>query len=37
MDFSLSPEEQQLQEQVRSLAQERIAPIAEEADESSRG
>jgi len=36
MDFSLTPEEQELQQRVRRLAEEKIAPIAEEADESSR-
>ncbi len=36
MDFSLTPEERELQRKTRQLAEERIAPIAEEADESSR-
>jgi acyl-CoA dehydrogenase len=36
MDFSLSTEQQALKTHVRRLAEERIAPIAEEADESSR-
>ncbi|HIM36949.1 MAG TPA: acyl-CoA dehydrogenase, partial [Dehalococcoidia bacterium] len=36
MDFSLTPEEQELQQRVRRLAEDIIAPIAEEADESSR-
>ena len=36
MDFSFTPEEQELQQRVRRLAEEKIAPIAEEADESSR-
>ncbi len=36
MDFSLTPEERELQRKTRQLAEERIAPLAEEADESSR-
>ena len=36
MDFSLTPEDLELQRKTRQLAEERIAPIAEEADESSR-
>ena len=28
MDFSISPEEQELQKRVRQLAQEQIAPVA---------
>ena len=36
MDFSLTSEEQELQQRVRRLAEDVIAPIAEEADESSR-
>ena len=36
MDFSFSPEEQELQKRVRQLAQEQIAPIAAEAGESNR-
>lgn len=36
MDFSFSPEEQELQTSVKKLAQERIAPIAAEVDESDR-
>ena len=35
MDFSLTPEQQALKDSSRRLAEERIAPIAEEADESS--
>ena len=35
MDFSFTPEEQELQQQVRRLAEEGIAPIAAEVDESS--
>jgi len=36
MDFSFSPEEQELQKRVRRLAQEQIAPIAAEVSESNR-
>ena len=36
MDFSFTTEEHALQQQVRRLAEELIAPIAEEADESGR-
>jgi acyl-CoA dehydrogenase len=36
MDFSLTPQEQELQQRVRQLAQERIAPMAAEVDESNR-
>jgi len=36
MDFSFSPEEQELQKRVRQLAQEQIAPIAAEVGESNR-
>jgi acyl-CoA dehydrogenase len=36
MDFSLTHQEQELQQRVRKLAQERIAPIAAEVDESNR-
>ena len=36
MDFSFTPEQQALKDSVRKLAEERIAPIAEEADESNR-
>ena len=36
MDFSFTPEQEELQERVRRLAEEEIAPIAEEADVSSR-
>ena len=36
MDFSFSPEEQELQKRVRQLAQDQIAPIAAEAGESNR-
>jgi len=34
MDFSFTPEQSELQQQVRRLGQEQIAPIAAEADES---
>ena len=34
MDFSFTPQEQELQQRVRHLAEEQIAPIAHEADES---
>ena len=34
MDFAFTPEQADLQQRVRRLAEERIAPIAEEADES---
>jgi acyl-CoA dehydrogenase len=34
LDFSFTPQEQELQQQVRQLAEEQIAPIAHEADES---
>ena len=34
MNFALSPEQQALQDSARRLAEEKIAPIAEEADES---
>ncbi len=36
MDFALTPGQQALQDSARRLAEERIAPIAEEADESAR-
>jgi acyl-CoA dehydrogenase len=36
LDFSLTPLEQELQKRVRKLAQDEIAPIAAEADESGR-
>ena len=36
MDFTLTPQQQDLRHQVRALAQEQIAPIAAEVDESSR-
>jgi acyl-CoA dehydrogenase len=36
MDFSFTPEEQELQQRVRRLAEEQIAPIATQVDESSR-
>ena len=36
MDFSFTPEEQELQQRVRQLAEEQIAPIATEVDESNR-
>jgi acyl-CoA dehydrogenase len=36
MDFNLTPQEQELQHRVRQLAQERIAPLAAEVDESNR-
>jgi acyl-CoA dehydrogenase len=36
MDFSFTPEEQELQQRVRRLAEEQIAPIAAQVDESSR-
>ena len=35
MDFSFTPQEQELQQRVRRLAEEQIAPIAAEVDESS--
>ena len=34
MDFAFTPEQSELQQRVRRLAEEKIAPIAEEADES---
>ena len=34
MDFAFTPEQQALKDSTRRLAEERIAPIAEEADES---
>ena len=36
MDFSLTPEEKELQQRVRQLAEEQITPIAAAVDESSR-
>ena len=36
MDFSFTPEEQSLQEEVKHLAETSIEPIAHEADESNR-
>ncbi len=36
MDFNLSPEQEELRGQVRTLARERISPIAAEVDESNR-
>ncbi len=36
MDFNLTPQQEQLRRDVRALAQERIAPIAAEVDESNR-
>ena len=37
MDFAFTPEQQALKDSTRRLAEERIAPIAEEADESAGG
>ena len=34
MDFAFTTEQSELQQRVRRLAEEKIAPIAEEADES---
>ncbi|MBC8279334.1 MAG: acyl-CoA dehydrogenase family protein [Chloroflexi bacterium] len=34
MDFAFTPEQAELQQRVRQIAEEKIAPIAEEADES---
>jgi acyl-CoA dehydrogenase len=34
MDFAFTKEQSELQQQVRRLAEDKIAPIAEEADES---
>ena len=37
MDFAFTPEQQALKDSARRLAEKRIAPIAEEADESADG